>query len=385
MVPRALRPAVDAALDQFPVVAIVGPRQVGKTTLAHAVAADRHDVHVLDLERPSHAARLADAELYLERHSDDLVVLDEIQRIPDLFAVLRALVDADRRPGRFLVLGSASPELLRQSSESLAGRITFLELGPFSLAEVGSDAVDRLWLRGGFPPSFLASSEEASFAWRRAFITTFVERDLSLLGFNLPSERLRRLWQMLAHRHGALLNASDIARGLGVSVPTVTSYLDILTGAFMLRRLQPYHANLGKRLVRSPKLYVRDSGIAHALLGVSDLDELQGHPVLGASWEGFVIEQVLATRPWDEACFYRTAAGAEIDLLTRHRGAPWRAYEAKYGLDPRPARGFWNGLQDVGTDHAEIIYPGSDTWPLAAKVSVVPVSALALPGAGHAP
>jgi uncharacterized protein len=381
MVPRSLRPAVDAALRQFPVVAIVGPRQVGKTTLAHAVAGDSDGVLVLDLERPSHAARLADAELYLERHTDELVVLDEIQRIPDLFPVLRALVDADRRPGRFLVLGSASPELLRQSSESLAGRITFLELGPFSLAEVGADAADRLWLRGGFPPSFLASSDEASFEWRRAFITTFVERDLSLLGFNLASERLRRLWQMLAHRHGALLNASDIARGLGVSVPTVMSYLDILTGAFMLRRLQPYHANLGKRLVRSPKIFVRDSGIAHALLGISDLDELHGHPVLGPSWEGFVIEQVLATRPWDEACFYRTAAGAEIDLVTRHRGAPWRAYEAKYGLDPRPTRGFWNALDDVGIARAEIIYPGADTWPLAENVSVVPVSALATPDA----
>jgi uncharacterized protein len=371
MIRRALQAQVERALTRHPVVGLLGPRQVGKTTLAKEVAAHaRRGVVHLDLERPSDLARLADPELYLERHVEDLVVIDEVQRRPDLFPVLRALVDAGRKPGRFLVLGSASPELLRQASESLAGRVRYLELGPLTLDEVGRsrENLDRLWLRGGFPESFLAESDEASLEWRQAFAATFLERDLASLAPGLPSERVRRFWQMLAHRHGQLWNASDLARGLGVSPPTVASYADLLVGSFMVRRLEPYHANVGKRLVKSPKLFLRDSGILHALLGIGDHDDLLGHPVVGASWEGFLMEQVLALVPHDDACFYRTAAGAEIDLILRARGR-WHAYEMKHTVAPQPTKGFWTALADLEIEEARVLHAGADTWPLTEHVT----------------
>lgn len=370
-----MQPTIEKALARFPVVALLGPRQVGKTTLAAAIAerADRDVLH-LDLELPSHVARLADPELYLGRYTEALVVLDEIQRVPELFPVLRALVDADRRPGRFLLLGSASPELLRQSAETLAGRIRYLELAPFTIDEVGrtQENLLRLWLRGGFPGSYLATSDEESSEWRSEFIRTYLERDVPALGIDLRAEPLRRFWRMLAHRHAQLWNASEMARSLGVSPPTVASYLDVLVGTFLARRLEPYQANLGKRLVKSPKVYMRDSGLLHALLDISDLDDLQGHPVVGASWEGFLIEQLLTIDQPRDAAFYRTAAGAELDLVVSRGRRPTRGYEMKYSSAPTVAKGFWQSLTDLELKRADVLYPGEERWPLREGVEVVP-------------
>lgn len=383
MIERLARHQVESALTRFPVVALIGPRQVGKTTLAHEIAGGttKYVVH-LDLERPSHAARLADAELYLEQHQDALVVLDEVQRMPELFPILRALVDAHRVPGRFLLLGSASPDLVRGASESLAGRIRYVELTPLTLEEVGRtrDNVHRLWLRGGYPDSFLAESDEASMEWRRAFVRTFLERDVPALGLKLAAESLRRFWRMVAHRHGQLWNASELGRSLGVSPPTVVRYLDVLVGTYLARRLEPLPANLGKRLVKSPKVYLRDSGLLHALLDIPDLDALYGHPVVGASWEGFLVEQVLAMTPHDDACFYRTAAGAEVDLLVRSGADAWRAYEMKFSLAPKPARGFWNAIADLHPMEAQVVYPGDEAWELPEGVRVVPAVRVAEDG-----
>lgn len=366
-IPRRLEPELAAALGRFPVVTLLGPRQVGKTTLALQVARawPTRVVH-LDLERPSHAARLRDAELYLEANTDALVVIDEVQRMPELFALLRALVDTARRPGRFLLLGSSSPELVRGISESLAGRVKTLELQPFTLDEVGvsDENVRRLWSRGGFPESYLASSDRASLEWRDAFLRTFVERDLQLMGFALPSERSRRMLQMVAHRHGQLWNAADVARGLDVSAPTVARYADVFVGTFVVRRLEPLHANLRKRLVKSPKLYLRDSGLLHALLGIPDWDALQGHPVVGFSWEGFAMEHVLATRPDADATFYRTATGAELDLVVQDAAGQREAFEMKLGTDPQPPRGFWNAVDDLGLDSVTVLHAGEGRWPL---------------------
>ncbi len=378
-VSRRLQAEVERALTRFPVVALLGPRQVGKTTLAAGVAErSKLDVLRLDLELPSHVARLADPELYLGRYSGALVVLDEIQRVPELFPVLRALVDADRRPGRFLLLGSASPNLLRQSAETLAGRIRYLELAPFTLDEVGrtQENMLRLWLRGGFPGSYLADSDEESFEWRAEFIRTYLERDVPALGIGLGPEPLRRFWRMLAHRHGQLWNASEMGRNLGVSPPTAASYLDILVGTFLARRLEPYQTNLGKRLVKSPKVYLRDPGLLHALLGVADLDDLQGHPIVGASWEGFLIEQLLTIRQPRDAAFYRTAAGAELDLVVSGERRRKVGYEMKYSSAPAVAKGFWQSLEDLEIETASVLYPGEERWPLRPGVEVVPATSV---------
>lgn len=378
-VSRRLQAEVERALTRFPVVALLGPRQVGKTTLAADVAErSKLDVLRLDLELPSHVARLADPELYLGRYSGALVVLDEIQRVPELFPVLRALVDADRRPGRFLLLGSASPNLLRQSAETLAGRIRYLELAPFTLDEVGrtQENMLRLWLRGGFPGSYLADSDEESLEWRAEFIRTYLERDVPALGIGLGPEPLRRFWRMLAHRHGQLWNASEMGRNLGVSPPTAASYLDILVGTLLARRLEPYQTNLGKRLVKSPKVYLRDPGLLHALLGVADLDDLQGHPIVGASWEGFLIEQLLTIRQPRDAAFYRTAAGAELDLVVSGERRRKVGYEMKYSSAPAVAKGFWQSLEDLEIDTASVLYPGDERWPLRPGVEVVPATSV---------
>lgn len=378
-VSRRLQAEVERALTRFPVVALLGPRQVGKTTLAADVAErSKLDVLRLDLELPSHVARLADPELYLGRYSGALVVLDEIQRVPELFPVLRALVDADRRPGRFLLLGSAPPNLLRQSAETLAGRIRYLELAPFTLDEVGrtQENMLRLWLRGGFPGSYLADSDEESFEWRAEFIRTYLERDVPALGIGLGPEPLRRFWRMLAHRHGQLWNASEMGRNLGVSPPTAASYLDILVGTFLARRLEPYQTNLGKRLVKSPKVYLRDPGLLHALLGVADLDDLQGHPIVGASWEGFLIEQLLTIRQPRDAAFYRTAAGAELDLVVSGERRRKVGYEMKYSSAPAVAKGFWQSLEDLEIETASVLYPGEERWPLRPGVEVVPATSV---------
>lgn len=336
MIPRRLAAALDAALAEAPAVALLGPRQVGKTTLALAVADARPSVY-LDLESEADRAKLSEPRLYLEQHADKLIILDEIHRAPQLFAELRGLIDQGRRSGRstgrFLILGSASIDLLKQSSESLAGRIRYLELGPIDAGEVGRERLQALWLRGGFPESLLAASDAASLRWRRDFIRTYLERDIPQLGPRIPAETLRRFWTMLAHQQAGLLNAAALARALVVDGKTVARYLDLLVDLLLVRRLPPWQRNVGKRLVKSPKVYVRDSGLVHALLSISDHEALLAHPVAGASWEGLVIESLLAAAPTGtEASFYRTSAGAEIDLLLELPGQskPW-AIESSAG------------------------------------------------------
>ena len=375
MIERGLFPLLQESLETFPVVGLLGARQVGKTTLARALVQSRGDqALLLDLERPSDLVKLADPEFYLGRHRHRLVVLDEIQRTPALFAVLRALVDEDRRPGRFLVLGSASPALVQQASESLAGRIRYLELGPLRLAEVGDARTHSLWLRGGFPDSFLARSASASMDWRDSFIRTFLERDIPALGLRLPAAQLRRFWQMVAHRHGQLWNASELATGLDLSAPTVRRYLDLLVDTYMVRQLQPFHANLGKRLVKRPKVYLRDSGVLHALLGIDRTEDLLGHPVAGASWEGFVLEQVLDRIPstW-KSSFYRSSGGAELDLvLERPRRKRPLGIEIKLSSAPVPSKGFWNALTDINAEGI-VIANIKEPYALSPQVKVLPV------------
>jgi hypothetical protein len=383
VIPRLLAPRLRALLDEFPAVALLGPRQSGKTTLAHLLAAELGDSALyLDLELPSDAAKLSDAELYFSSHEDRLLILDEIHRVPGLFQVLRGVIDKRRRHGRrsqqFLLLGSASIDLLKQSSESLAGRIVHVELPPLVAAEAapsGGRALDRLWNRGGFPESFLATNDRASFAWRTAFIRTYLERDLPLLGPRLPGETLKRFWQMLANEQGQMLNLARLASGLGVSGQTVARYLDTLVDLLLVRRLQPWAGNVGKRLVRSPKTYVRDSGVAHALLGIETREELLGHPVVGPSWEGFVMENLLASiAESGQAYFYRTAAGAEIDLLL-DLGAKGRwAFKIKRSLTPRPAKGFHLACEDVGASRRIVLYPGAESYPLDPYTEVMPVT-----------
>lgn len=364
-----------SALTRFPVVALVGPRQVGKTTLAKAVAKNFPGAVHLDLERPTDLFLLSDPELFLADKKDRLVVIDEVQRRPDLFPVLRALVDDDRRPGRFLLLGSASPALINRSSESLAGRIRTLELTPLTLREVGAtpENLRRLWLRGGFPDSYLAPSDEASAEWREALVRTYLERDLPGLGFRLPAESMGRFWRMLAHLHGQSWNASALARSLDISPQTAGRYLDALCDAFMVRRLPPFHANLGKRLVKSPRVYLRDSGILHALVDVSAFSALESHPLLGVSWEGFVVEQILADRPGREAFYHRTAAGSEIDLLLPSNDLrPPVAVEVKYASAPKLSKGFWHALDDLKIERAYVVHPGREPAPIEARVTAWP-------------
>lgn len=365
-------------LGESPVVALLGPRQVGKTTLALDVAASRPSLYV-DLESPADVAKLSDPELYLREHADKLVILDEIQRRPELFPTLRGLIDQGRRDGRgagrFLVLGSAAPDLLRQSSESLAGRIAYLELTPFDATEAGD--LDRLWMRGGFPESYLASSDPASVRWRRDFIRTYLERDIPQLGPRIPAETLRRFWTMLAHHQGGLLNAASLARGLAVDGKTIANYLDLFVDLLLVRRLEPWHRNAGKRLVRSPKIYIRDSGLLHQLLGILDRESLLGHPVVGASWEGLMIENLLqAAGPDVEAHFYRTAAGAEIDLVLTLPGRLPLAIEIKRSLAPAVSKGFHLACDDIGATERFVLYAGADSYPHSEAIRVVPLMEL---------
>ena len=379
MFKRILSPLLAGRLQHQPAVAILGPRQVGKTTLAREIANRSPGTIFLDLERESDRAKLARADLFFPRHRDRLVVIDEVQTLPDLFATLRPEIDDDRRAGRFLLLGSASGALLRQSAESLAGRIAYLELTPFLLEEMltatemnATAHAASLWLRGGFPRSFLAESDAETFSWRTDFVDTFLARDLPQLGITIPAETLRRFWRMCAHLHGQLFNASQLGAALGgVAHTTTTRYLDLLVDALMLRRLPPYLANVGKRLVKSPKVYVRDSGILHALLGIHTLDDLNGHPVAGLSWEGFVIEQILATLPpLTTAGFYRTAAGAELDLVVEHAGKRI-GFEIKLSTAPTVSRGFWNACEDLGISQAYVVAPVREPYPLAENVEVI--------------
>ncbi len=366
------------ALTEAPAVVLLGPRQIGKTTLALSLGEELASIY-LDLESTTDRAKLAEPELYLPQHEDKLVILDEIQRVPQLFQSLRGLIDAGRRrgkrQGRFLLLGSASMDLLKQSSESLAGRIRYLELAPIHAAEAGADRLDALWLRGGFPDSLLAADDAASLRWRSDFIRTYLERDIPLLGPRIATETLRRLWTMLAHQQGGMLNLAALARSLAVDGKTVASYLDLLVDLLLVRRLPPWHRNAGKRLVKSPKTYVRDSGLVHALLGIGHREALLAHPVAGGSWEGMVIESLLAAAPaGTEACFYRTAAGAEIDLLLTLPGhnAPW-AIEIKRSLAPKLERGFHLACDDVQPSRRLVVYGGVERFPIAEGVEAWPL------------
>jgi uncharacterized protein len=380
MLNRRIAPEIASLMGQSPAVVLTGPRQVGKTTLALEIAEGQRATY-LDLESEGDRARLAEPELYFADHADELVVLDEIQRLPGLFEVLRGVIDRGRRKGkangRFLLLGSASLELLAQSGETLAGRVAFAELAPFDLTEVGTEQLDQLWVRGGFPESFLASDEEASLRWRRDFIRTYLERDIPQLGPRIPAETLRRLWTMLAHNQGCLLNAATIARGLGVSGATVGRYLDLMVDLLLVRRLPPRLANAGKRLVRSPKVYVRDSGLLHALLGITDKESLLGHPVVGGSWEGLAIENLIGVAGADvEPSFYRTSGGAEVDLvLTWPDGREW-AIEVKRTLAPALERGMRSALTDIEPERSFVVYPGNDRYPLGDGIEAISLAEL---------
>lgn len=379
MISRRLKPQLISLLDDYPAVALLGPRQVGKTTLAHEVAKNIDSIY-LDLESPADRAKLSEPELYLADHENKLVILDEIQRVPELFQCLRGLIDSGRRKGiksrRFLLLGSASMELLQQSGESLAGRIAYLELAPLDVSEVESNAHDQLWIRGGFPESLLRTDDGKSLTWRQNFIRTYLERDVPQLGPRIPAETLRRFWVMLAHTQGGLLNAASLARGLGLDGKTIARYLDLMVDLLLVRRLMPWHRNIGKRLAKSPKIYVRDSGIAHALLGLGSKEDVLGHPAVGPTWEGFVIENIINSAPANTvASFYRASGGAEIDLILTLPGRrPW-AIEIKRSLEPKLSRGFHSACADVEPEAKYVIYPGREEFTMAGDVQVIGLAA----------
>lgn len=375
MIPRTRwLAAIRASLKRSRVTALVGPRQAGKTTLARAILPVDSPAY-FDLEDPRSLARLGEPMTALTPLKG-VVVIDEIQRRPDLFPVLRVL--ADRRPARarFLILGSASPDLLRQSSETLAGRIETIILSGFGLEELGDGAIRTLWRRGSFPSAWLARSEAASFAWRQQFVQTFLERDLPQLGIAIPAETLRRFWTMLAHYHGGVWNAAEAARSLGVAEPTARRYLDLLTGLFMVRQLRPWHENLQKRQVKSPKVYLRDSGLLHALLGLRTERDLLSHPKVGASWEGFAIEEVLKVMQPDGAYFWATHTGAELDLLLFH-GRRRLGVEVKFQDAPRLTPSIRVALEDLKLDHLVVFYPGDVRYTLHERVTVTPLADLA--------
>lgn len=384
MFTRIAASKVTESMGWSPAVAILGPRQVGKTTLARQIAAAHADAIYLDLEQPQARAKLSEPELFFKANRHRLVVLDEIQNTPELFSILRGEIDADRRAGRFLMLGSASFKLLQQS-QSLAGRLALVDMVPLQLAEVrpvsaktpAAEILQKLWLRGGFPDSFSAQSDAASWLWRDAFVRHFLNTDLPGLGINVQPELMRRFLRMVAHLHGQLFNASAMAASLGVTQPTTARYLDHLVDSLMLRRLEPYHANLGKRLVKSPKVYVRDTGLLHYLLNIQSIDDLQGHPSTGASWEGFVIEHICNQLPAGATTsFYRTAAGAELDLVVE-MGNKKIGFEVKFSSAPKVTKGFWQACDDVDVDAAYIIapLPAGEGWRMKSlgsyEVSVI--------------
>jgi predicted AAA+ superfamily ATPase len=382
MIKRRIQDSIVKDLSQFPAIRLVGPRQAGKTTLAKMIAAgmDRPVIY-LDLENPQDFQKLQDAQLYLEQFKNHLVILDEAHRKPELFPLLRSLIDENRVPGRFMILGSAEPTLKRQASESLAGRIAYHELSPFTLDEMRTDPQDyiKLWLRGGFPESCLATCDELAFNWLRNFIQTHLERDLPALGVMAPATTLLRFWTMAAHYTGQLWNASKLAESLGVESKTARRYLDILEDTYMIRQLQPYFANAKKRLVKSPKIYLRDTGLLHSLLKISSYDDLASNPVLGASWESFCIEQILALKPFQyDAYFYRTlsAAAAEIDLVLTKGLNVEIAVEIKYSLSPKLTKSSVNALDEVKPQKTWVVYPGTESYPLKKDVWTLPVSQL---------
>ena len=367
-----LMEAVASALAANPVVAILGPRQCGKTTLARAIAAAREDCEFFDLENPVDVGRLS-APMQALTPLRGLVIIDEIQRRPELFELLRVLADRPDGQATFLVLGSASPRLVKGASESLAGRVGFVDMTGFTLDEVGTADWKQLWTRGGFPRSFLASDEGASYAWRQDFMRTFLERDIPQLGITVPSETLRRFWTMLAHYHGQLWNGAEFARALGASEPTARRYLDILSGAYVVRTLPPWYENLKKRQIKSPKVYVRDSGLLHALLSVETHRDLQAHPKLGASWEGYVLEQVLAAVPTRDVYFWATHGGAELDVLVFSHGRRY-GIEIKYADAPTMTKSLRVAMEDLRLHRASIVYPGDRAYPLDEKVRAIPIT-----------
>jgi uncharacterized protein len=379
MIERILHRDILQSLQHFPAVGLIGARQVGKTTLAQMIAKQWPDKTLyLDLERPTDYSTLSEPELFLSRYADKLVIIDEIQLRGDLFPVLRSLIDMDRRPGRFLLAGSSSPDLMRQSGESLAGRIAYHELSPLLLKELSVEQMDLLWMRGGFPDSFLAASDEVSIQWREDFIMTYLQRDLAFMGYDvrIPAMKLRQFWQMLAHTHGQLINLSQLAMNMELSRQSIRKYLDILQETFMIRQLQPFHANLKKRLVKSPKIFIRDSGIFHTLMGIQSFQSLVGHSISGMSWEGFCIEQIVSRLPrgWN-SFFYRTQTGAEVDLILQRRfGDAPILVEFKYSQSPRPTRGFWQVKADLQPKACYVIFPGTQSYPMGESVEVLPLS-----------
>ncbi|MDM7993104.1 MAG: ATP-binding protein [Candidatus Fermentibacter sp.] len=368
-----LEEEIRQALGRSPVVVMTGPRQSGKTTLARQFV-DADSARYFDLEDPLSMARLEEPVTALGA-LEGLTVIDEIQRRPDLFPVLRVLVDQSSRKRRFLILGSASGALLRQSSESLAGRAEFIDITPFRLTEVGLAKENSLWLRGGFPPSFLASDNKASFLWRRSFIRAFLEQDLPGMGVRLAFPAMFRFWSMLAHYHGQIWKAADPARAMGVSEPTVRRYLDILTGSFMIRQLKPWHENLAKRQVRSPKIYFTDSGLLHAMLGIRTPDDLQRHPRCGASWEGYALEEVITAIGPDEVFFWATHNGAELDLLAMKDGKRL-GFEFKLADAPKMTPSMRIASEDLSLDSLTVVYPGTRSYSLDRGVSVIPLREL---------
>ena len=382
MVERQITEKLQATISQVPAVALLGARQVGKTTLAKTIAEDIDSIY-LDLEAPEDLLKLSDPSSFLSAHADKLVILDEIQRSPELFPVLRGLIDKNReqgrRAGQFLLLGSASMDLMRQSSESLAGRISSLEMSGLNLVEVDDDQQERqtLWLRGGFPDSYLATDDDLAMDWLENLIRTYLERDIPQMGFRVPAARLRRLWTMLAHLQGETVNYSKLASNLEVDAKTASHYIDILTDLLLVRRLEPWHTNVKKRLVKSPRYYVRDSGILHRLLGINTYDALLSNPVLGKSWEGFVVENIHSILPSRaETHFYRTAAGAEIDLVIKMPSSEIWAIEIKHGVAPKIGKHYSQTCDDVGATHKYILYGGEEEFPVGSDVKVISLPGL---------
>lgn len=377
MISRRHRQSIEGALERQAGVVLLGPRQVGKTTLAQEISEARDAVY-LDMERSSDRRILEEPDLYLDEQMGRLVVIDEVQLMPDLFKALRGQIDRRRRKGfrtgQFLLLGSASDTLLHQSAESLAGRVSYHELTPFGLLETDKDTLSPLWLRGGFPDSYLAASDGDSLLWREDFIRTYLERDIPAFGLRIPAETLRRFWTMLAHSQGGLLNAAKLAASLGVSGQTVARYLDLLVDLMLVRRLPPWHTNAGKRLVKSPKVYIRDSGLTHALLNIGSQEDLLGHPVAGGSWEGFCIENLISAAPrGTEARFYRSSAGAEIDLVLKLPGGALWAMEVKRSTSPKVSRGFHIASDDLNAEHRVLVYAGDQNVPVGGDARAMPL------------
>lgn len=377
MLERWITDKLQKNIAQVPAVALLGPRQVGKTTLAKAVEKGIDSLY-LDLESPEDLLKLSDPSSFLSMHSDKLIILDEIQRAPDLFMILRGLIDKNREQGRktgqFLLLGSASMDLLRQSSESLAGRISYIEMGGLNVLEIGKDKKDlqKLWVRGGFPDSYLATDDDTAMDWLEDLIRTYLERDVPQMGFRVPANRLRRLWTMLSHLQGETINITKLASNLEVQRAAVNHYLDILTDLLLLRRIEPWHANVKKRLVKSPRYYIRDSGIQHRLLGIGNHDSLLSNPVLGKSWEGFVVENIHSVLPRRaETYFYRTSAGAEIDLVIKMPSSEIWAVEIKHGVAPKLGKHYSQTCDDVGATKKYVVYGGDDEFPVGDDVTVI--------------